>query len=204
MNIHKSLRSTVTAAFCLAGLSGLISAQAAALDPVVDCTPGGLYEPILDPNAVVRTDVDGICLLCGVEDALAVVDRKRSTYATLRTAVGVASNVSLTVTDSSTRYAASSVKPKGAGFVVRSADKVLSLDLLRGATVTTSLNGVDRQSFSVGGPLKLDLLGLLNSQDYFVLGGAATKDFDAVRITFGSAVRALTSLRVYGACVRNN
>lgn len=204
MNIRKNLHSTVTAAFCLAGLSGLISAQAATLDPKVDCNLGALYEPILDPNAVVRADVDGICLLCGVDDALAVVDRKRSTYATLRTAVGVASNVSLTVTDSSTRYAASSVKPKGAGFVVRSADKVLSLDLLRGATVTTSLNGVDRQSFSVGGPLKLDLLGLLNSQDYFILGGAATKDFDAVRITFGSAVRALTSLRVYGACVRNN
>jgi len=203
MNIRKRLNSTAIAAFGLAGLLGAISTPAAALDPKVDCSPGGLYEPILTPNAVVSTDVDGICLLCGVQDALAVVDHKRSTHATLRTTVGVASNVSLTVLDSSTRYVVGPLKPRGAGFIVRNPDQLLSLDLLRGARVTTSLNGVDRQVFSTDGALKLDLVGLLNSQGYYVLGGRATKDFDAVRITFGSVVRALTSLEVYGACVQN-
>lgn len=203
MKLRKYLHASATAAFGLAALLGTISAEAIAANPAADCKPGGPLQPILLPNAVVRGDIDGICLLCSVNDAIAVIDRKRSSYASLSTVAGVASTVSLSVTDTSTRYTARPLRPRQVGFVVRSADKLLSLELLTGAKITTSLNGVDRQAFSVGGPLNLDLVGLLNSQDFFVLGGAATKDFDAVRITLGSGVSLLTSLRVYGACVQS-
>lgn len=203
MNIRKRLYSTVTVAFGLAGLLGAMSAQAALFDPKPDCNFGAAFEPVVLPNAVLGTNISGICLLCRVENASNVIDRKRNTYATLRTPVGVLASVSVSVTDTSTRYIAGPLLPRTVGFVVSNQDQLLSLDLLRGAKVTTSLNGVDRQEFTVNGLLKLDLIGLLNKQDYFVLGGAATKDFDAVRITFGSVVRALSELRVYGACVQS-
>lgn len=184
-------------------LAGVIGADAAAAVSTADCRPGGPLEPMLAPAAVVSTDISGICVLCGIQDATAVVDHQRSSFATLRTAVGVASTVSLGVANTATRYIAGPLLPKRVGFVVRNPDQLLNVDLLRGATVTTSLNGVDRQTFSANGLLKLDLLGLLNSKDLFVLGGVATADFDAVRIRYGSVVRALNALQVYGVCVQN-
>lgn len=203
MKLRKYLHASATAAFGLASVLGMISAEAVAANLAVDCRPGAPFQPIVLPNAAVRSDITGICLLCAVDDALAVIDNRSGNYARLSTVAGVASTVSLTVTDTSTRYVAKPIKPRHIGFVVRSPDQLLSLKLLTGAKITTSLNGVDRQGFTVGGPLGLDLVGLLNSQDYFVLGAAATQDFDAVRITLGSGVRLLTSLRVYGACVQS-
>lgn len=201
--IRKRLYSAVTVAFGLAVLFGAMSAQAALFDPKPDCNFGGAFEPIVLPNAVLSTQISGICLLCGIDNAPNVIDRNRSSFAVLRTTVGVLAGVSLSVTDTSTRYVAAPLLPRRVGFAVRNLDQLLSLDLLRGAKVTTSLNGVDRQEFTVNGLLKLDLFGLLNKQDFFVLGGVATRDFDAVRITFGSVARALTELRVYGACVQS-
>lgn len=203
MNIHKHLRTAAKTLMGAALLAGVISTEAMAVDSMADCRPGGPMEPLLAPAAVVSKDVAGICLLCGVDNPGNVVDRTRSTFATLRTTVGVASAVSLGVTDTATRYIAGPLLPRRVGVVIRNPDSLLTADLLRGATVTTSLNGVDRQTFAVGGLLKLDLLGLLNSKDLALLGGVATADFDAVRITYGSVVRALNSLKVYGVCVQN-
>ena len=203
MIFKKHLRTAAKTLLGTALLAGVIGTEALAVDSMADCRPGGPMEPLLAPAAVVSKDVAGICLLCGVDNAGNVIDRTRSTFATLRTTVGVASAVSLGVTDTTTRYVAGPLQPKRVGFVVRNPDSLLTADLLRGVTVTTSLNGVDRQTFAASGLLKLDLLGLLNSKELALVGGVATADFDAVRISYGSVVRALNNLKVYGVCVQN-
>lgn len=203
MNVQKYLRTATKALLGTALMAGVIGSEALAVDSMADCRPGGPMQPLLAPAAVIKRDVAGLCLLCGVDNPGNVIDRTRSTFATMRTTVGVASAATLAVTDTATRYSAGPLAPKRVGFVIRSPDSLLTADLLRGITVTTSLNGVDRQTFAAAGVLKLDLLGLLNSQDLALVGGVATADFDAVRISYGSVVRALNNLKVYGVCVQN-
>lgn len=187
---------TLFGALALLG-AGAASAQ---VGPLIDCGPGRDFRPITFPVAFVETQTAGLCVLCSVQSPLNVIDLNPLSFATLRTTVGVAANVSLSVSDVSTIYGPG----RRAGFILRNPAQPLSLDLLHRTRITTSKNGIPRQTFAVDGGLRLDLLGLLGQPNLFFLSGVPTQEFDTLTITFGSVARVLTSLQVFSACVANS
>lgn len=176
------------------------------IDPdLLSCGPGRAFEPLtaFADNVSVTAGTTGLCLLCSVTGANNVIDDLDSgpnfqTAALLNAQVGLLSGTFVQVTDNDTIYPAG----RRVGFVVANPDDVLTLDLLSGATITTSLFGAVQETQQVsGGLLGLDLLALLGNDSLQVLLFQTTRPFDTVRLDFSSVLNVLSVVEVYSLCV---
>lgn len=168
----------------------------------IDCTPTSTtYRPIILPNATVAKATAQTCLVCAVTNETNVIDADLTNFATLDTTIGLVDGASVTVNDTATTYPAG----RRVGFVVADpAGALLTLNLLQNATITTVLNGVDQDSSVNSTTLSVDLLGMsvlgTPSAPYF-LSYISNSQFNAVRLSYGSTVGALSTLNAYDVCV---
>ncbi|WP_084197621.1 Ig-like domain-containing protein [Solimonas soli] len=145
------------------------------------------------------------CLGCIVDDENKVIDADPTNYANMVVPVGLlGGNVSLTVSAAGgTVFDASTDAPHTAGFVIgRKANQLLSAELLSQIEVSTLLDGVVQESGTAQSNfLRLTLLGLLGDNQQALVSVDATKNFDAIRLTYNSGVlSALTTTQIYSAC----
>lgn len=164
------------------------------------CNPtSSTYRPIHAPNAKTASATSGLCLLCSVQNEGNVIDADQTNFALMNTTVDLIGATSLTVSDISTIY------PGGrrVGYVVLDPNgTLLTLNVLQNANITTIKNGVDQESSKDSATLSLDLLGSnVTGRVPSLLSFKTTKDFDSVRLDYGSTVSALASLAVLDACV---
>nr|WP_281168643.1 thrombospondin type 3 repeat-containing protein [Gilvimarinus chinensis] len=164
----------------------------------VACAPGKLFEPFIDPNITVYTDVSSVlCVNCGVLNAARIEDSDLNNYATISTPIAVAGTVSLAAEDTASSYTGT----HRVGVVVSVPDNLLDVDLLDNVTVTTYLNGVERESGGASGLLDLQLLGLFNNTDQRLLMMSTSQEFDRIEISKAAVVGLLSNLRVHSMCV---
>lgn len=168
--------------------------------------------------------------LCGVDNPENVVDSDPTTFAHMYAVAGLLFQdyVSLTVKAPST-YAASTGSPRRAGFIVTNpTGSLVKADIVSQFAVTTLKNGIPQQTTDKGvyvtlpgspipgyippidtsyfsdtaAALTVDLLGTrLNGSDAALLSIKATKDFDAVVLTWNvGLLGVLTDRDVFTAC----
>lgn len=82
-----------------------------------------------------------------------------------------------------------------------SPDSPLNLSLLNLVRITTLINGGAQESFVYGSLLGLQLVTLFNDPSRFMLIVNTSNNFDAVEISQGAVVGALSSLDLYAMCV---
>src|SRR5690606_8884704 len=140
-----------------------------------------------------------------LENVQNVISEDITDFATVSLGVGVAESVSISVLNPIGEFPSGSQ----AGFLVRDVNDFLEVGLLDQITVSTYLDGTQVDSFSGGGLLLLQALGLINvdlinepgSEDFSFIGVTTTGDYDEVRLEIGAVVTALNEMEVYGAYV---
>ncbi|EKF54506.1 repeat domain-containing protein [Galbibacter marinus] len=140
-----------------------------------------------------------------LENVQNVISEDITDFATVSLGVGVGESVSISVLNPIGEFPSGSQ----AGFLVRDVNDFLEVGLLDQITVSTYLDGTQVDSFSGGGLLLLQALGLINldlinepgSEDFSFIGVTTTGDYDEVRLEIGAVVTALNEMEVYGAYV---
>ncbi|WP_040474087.1 thrombospondin type 3 repeat-containing protein, partial [Flavobacterium frigoris] len=148
----------------------------------------------------VNTGLAGIaCVGCSVSDTQNVISTSTSDFALISTAVGVASSASIAVKDLVSTYPIGSV----AGFAIEDTGGLLQLDLLNSLEICTYLNGVQQECSTTSNLLNLtaviDIFGTAAGR--YNIGFQTTKSYDEIKISVGSLVSAINSIRVFGAFV---
>lgn len=166
-----------------------------ACDPdVTSCAVGERFEPIITPDAVVGSGINGICVLCSILDEGNVIDGDLNNAASMSVTAGVLAETYIRVTDTSQSYTGDNV----AGFVLEDPSTIIDLTLLDSLTITTLLNDTPQESFSGNSLLALSLLA---GGDKAFVAFDTSADFNQVQIGLGSLVGALNEIEVYSACV---
>lgn len=174
-----------------------------ACDNEFNCT--ATYTPITGTDVVVQTNVNGICLFCGVRNKYDAIDTNPDNAARMSIAVGIGGNVQLRVVDTDTQF----TDDMQIGFVIGDPNNLYSKDLLGNITLTLFSNGAEVASIRDGELLGLDLLGLLDDgrragERVFFSINTTDLDlptgFDAVEIRMAGLLREFASLDVYAAC----
>lgn len=174
------------------------------------CAPGNAYEPLQAPRALLESGIAGVCVLCSVMDAEAVVDEDPATAATLNVPVALAGTAYVSVFDTAR------VHPIGAmvAFSIAGEDDAipLTIALNQNITITTFLNGAEQESTALeeaNVPIALSLLDLPSllftpsvPASRFV-GVKVGEPFDEVRLDFGGGLQVLNALRVLEVCVND-
>lgn len=149
------------------------------------------YPAIIDGA---KSGIGGVaCVACSVNNSQNVIDSDLSNSASIVLAAGLLANGSIAVKDQLTTYVAGTF----AGFDIDNVS-LIGVNLLGGVTITTYLNGVQKET-SGGNLISLQLL----SSSRQVVGFTTTQAFDEVKITVGNfASINLGSTIVYSAVLR--
>ncbi|WP_370305071.1 hypothetical protein [Sinimarinibacterium flocculans] len=174
------------------------------------CAPGNAFEPLRAPRAVLEEGISGLCLLCSVFDAEAVVDADPASFATLNVPLSVAGTAYVSVFDTARTH------PPGtrvAIFVAGEEDLIpVTIALNQQIRMTTFLNGAEQESTSPDEgqvPIVLSLLDLPSllftptNPGPRAVGGQVSKEFDQVRLDFGGGLQVLNALRLFEVCVND-
>ncbi|MGQ0501052.1 MAG: Ig-like domain-containing protein [Panacagrimonas sp.] len=154
---------------------------------------------LLSAGASITGDVNGLCVLCKVDDPAFVIDADPETAAVLRVpvaALGGSASLTATASDGTTF-------PAGmpAGFIVRRpAGGLISAELLTQLSLATLNNGVEVENSTDGIPLRVTLLGLFGDDEAALLSFVPTQPFDALRLKSGGVLSALATTEVSSAC----
>ncbi|WP_331350823.1 hypothetical protein [Cellvibrio sp. UBA7671] len=139
-----------------------------------------------------------LCVGCGVLNANNIIDSSLTNAGTLVTLVGTAAEVYARATHGpATTYTGS----KRVGVIVSAPVGLLDLSILGKIRITTLNNGTQQQTFGLGSAVSLQLLGVFNEPNKYLLLVNTTNNFDSVEISQGAVVGALNSLDVYAMCV---
>ncbi len=150
-----------------------------------------------------RTGTDGLaCVACEVDNSQNVLTQEGSDFALINIVAGVAGSASLSVQDVLLEYPAGT----RAGFVIRDTNDLLEVDLLNSITLTTYLNGLQREQKTASNLLTLEALGLINitpltTNGLYVVAFNTTLSFDEIQITVGSLASVINSIEVYGGYI---
>ncbi|MFD1016579.1 hypothetical protein ACFQ13_11660, partial [Winogradskyella rapida] len=150
-----------------------------------------------------RTGTDGLaCVACEVDNSQNVLTQEGSDFALINIVAGVAGSASLSVQDVLLEYPAGT----RAGFVIRDTNDLLEVDLLNSITLTTYLNGLQREQKTASNLLNLEALGLINitpltTDGLYVVAFNTTLSFDEIQITVGSLASVINSIEVYGGYI---
>jgi hypothetical protein len=168
--------------FC-AGIAPTCSANTNLINPA--------YPVIIDGS---KSGIGGVaCVACSVNNSQNLIDSDLSNSASIVLASGLLATGSIAVKDQVTTYPAGTF----AGFDIDNVS-LIGVNLLGGVTVTTYLNGVQKET-SGGNLVSLQLL----SSSRQVVGFSTTQAFDELKITVGNFVGInLGSTIVYGAVLR--
>ena len=148
-------------------------------------------------NLEVESRTDGLCLPilgCSLSNVPNLIDSNLSNFASAST-TGVGVGHTLRITDTDTDYPAGSY----VGYRIATSDGLLTLEILKGITIRTFLNGNASESFSGNSLL---CLSLLSNPGNYTVGFNTTKSYDAIEIRISSLVGVLNSTSVYYAVVR--
>lgn len=195
--------------------------------PPVACTTGLIGNPgtfeVFDAvlGAVATYSSTGSCLMCPPPTSLAqaidssVAPGNGVIIGTGAMGGGFNHVASLAVTSTNTSFFAG----RRVGFMIQAVTPtLLTLDLLRATTLTTSKNGIIQQTFQGPNPLSpanlgtgalpsnstlaLDVTTLaLIPVSQFYISARTSRDFDTVTINYGGLLRIMSQIRVNGACV---
>ncbi|PHN06874.1 DUF4347 domain-containing protein [Flavilitoribacter nigricans] len=150
------------------------------------------YPTIID-NA--QTEITGVCVGCTIDDPENVISESDADFATISLPLGVAGSGSIAVWDVLTDYAAGTF----AGFNISNANLV-GANLLSGITITTYLDGVERESTAnIGTDLASVNSSLLNGAGNQLIGFITTLSFDEVKIEVSNLLGVLNETQVYNA-----
>lgn len=147
-----------------------------------------------------RTGLSGaVCALCSVDSAWNVLTPSASDHARISLVAGVLTTGSISVRNQVDVYPAGTV----AGFTVKDSNNFLQVNLLTAITITTYLNGVQRESRTAGQLLNLDAIILFIGVGNGVsnVGFTTSKSWNEVRITYSNVLGAISYLDVYSAYV---
>lgn len=165
-------------------------------------------------SATVNSNVQGVCLGCGVQDERNLVDDDLSNAATINKALGlIYTNVEVTVSNTTDEYPADEFGgQRTVGFVIADSKRNfldlklfqnLSIELLKDGGVVAQIS--DSDDFSL---LDLDLLGLIGNNRRYFLSVDTDQAFDAVRLkSEGGLVEVGLSeaqYNLYAACVQTD
>lgn len=174
------------------------------------CAPGGAFEPLRAPRALLESGISGLCLLCSVMDAEAAIDDDPTNFATLNVPVSVAGTAYLSVFDTARTHPPGS---RLAVFVAGEEDAIpVTVALNQQIRITTFLGGEEQESSTPDEgqvPIALSLLDLPSllftptSPAPRAVGGELTKEFDQVRLDFGGGLQVLNALRLFEVCVKD-
>ena len=141
-----------------------------------------------------NTGIGGVaCVACSVSDAGNVIDSDLNNSASIVLTAGILANGSISVKDQVTTYPAGTF----AGFDIENS-ALIGANLLGGATITTYLNGVQRET-SGGNLISLQLL----SASRQIVGFTTTLSFNEIKITVGNFASVnLGTTNVYSAVVK--
>ena len=159
-------------------------------------------------NASVVDSIDGLCLLCSVENTANLVDNADENFATISVPVGLLTGgASVTVnTAPNASYAVPFPAGTTTGFIIgRPAGALVLAEVASQIEVTTLLDGEVSETSGDLTPLRLDLLGLQltdsTADELLSVSLTTTAPFDAIRLRFNSGLAsALSSVQVYNAC----
>jgi uncharacterized protein YjdB len=195
----------------IATVKGPIGSGQRSMSARLTVAPAVCATPLLATDgAVVTHATGGICLFCSVSDDVNVIDAQGTTFATMGVPVGLlGASTSVTVSaGTNPPYAVPFPSTNVPGFIIgRPAGSVVLAELFSQIQVSTLLNGVVQQTSGTTIPLRLDLLGLelTTNSDTALASIAATKPYNAIRLTFNSGLAsALTNVQVYSACAATN
>ncbi|MGQ0698465.1 MAG: Ig-like domain-containing protein [Panacagrimonas sp.] len=152
-------------------------------------------------GATVTSEVNGLCVGCGVDDPAFAIDALPLTAATIRVPLALlGGSASLTAT-----AAVGDTFPGGqpAGFIVRRpAGLLLTAELLSQLSISTLNNGLVRETSREDViVLRVTLLGILGEDEAALVSFTPTLPFDALRLELNSGVAsALTLTQVASAC----
>ena len=163
----------------------------------------GTYPVVINNERTGAGGLAGVTLLNStIENAWNVIDANTSNYATISTAVGVASTGTISVQNPVDTYPVGSF----AGFVVEDLNSLLQLDLLSNIRIRTFNDGVLQEDRGAGNLINLGLLGINiigSGGNVFNVGFTTTRPFDEIQLVYSNLVNLNLSngLRVYGAVV---
>ena len=141
----------------------------------------------------VNTGVSGISVGSGVSNVENAISSSDTDYATINSTIAVGATASIAIKDQLTDYPAGTY----AGFEISNSN-LLNLSVLGRLTISTYLNGVERETFS--GNNLLAGVSLLDSGGRFKVGFVSTQVFDEVKLSIDQSVGVtLGETRVYGA-----
>ena len=146
------------------------------------------YPVIINP---VNTGVSGISVGSGVSNVENAISSSDTDYATINSTIAVGATASIAIKDQLTDYPAGTY----AGFEISNSN-LLNLSVLGRLTISTYLNGVERETFS--GNNLLAGVSLLDSGGRFKVGFVSTQVFDEVKLSIDQSVGVtLGETRVY-------
>ncbi|PHN05644.1 hypothetical protein CRP01_14260 [Flavilitoribacter nigricans DSM 23189 = NBRC 102662] len=147
-----------------------------------------------------RTDITALaCALCEVDNISNVVDGNLNNFTTIRLTAGVIGSASISIKNVATIAGGYEV-----GFGLGGGVELLTADVLQDLTLTTYLNGTQRESFTASNSL-VDIT-LLGSSGIGLLSFRTSISFDEVQLTVSAPVTAnvLSELEVYYGFIRSD
>ncbi|WP_448633110.1 Ig-like domain-containing protein [Pedobacter panaciterrae] len=168
--------------------SGCVSSSRVAVKVTVTSGP---VNPNCNAATAQQSGIDGLCLLCGVDNPGASTDANATNFTSIHLAVGVGATGYQRLIFASAGSATDSIR-----LDLETPTGLADVSVLGGATVTV-LNGT---SVVNSYPLNSSLLKLkLLSGNRFKATVPAGGIYDRVEIRFGALVSALDNLNIYGA-----
>jgi len=147
-----------------------------------------------------NTGYSGVaCVSCVLNNAENILSNSTSDYATVDLTAGLLSVSTISVQDILTTY------PSGyfAGFEIENSN-ILGVDLLDGITITTYLNGTQKESNTGGGNLLSISSSLLSGSGRTSIGFLTTEAFNEVEIKFSNILSVnLGETRIYNLIIQN-
>lgn len=145
-----------------------------------------------------RTGYTGlVCGLTNIDNAMGLISGEANNPATITLPVTVGCEGAISVKSYETLFPAGSK----AGFVIKTENDFLQLDLLPSITIQTYRNDTLVNNLTLSSLLNIELLGILSSVRTYRVFLRATEPFDEVRIAMSSLGSALNPVLVHNSFV---
>lgn len=145
-----------------------------------------------------RTGYTGlVCGLTNISNAMGVISGEANNPATISLPVSVGCEGAISVKSYEMLFPAGS----RAGFVIKTENDFLQLDLLPSITIQTYRNDTLVNNLTLSSLLNIELLGILSNERTYRVFLRATEPFDEVRIAMSSLASALNPVLVHNSFV---
>jgi hypothetical protein len=145
-----------------------------------------------------RTGYSGLaCVLSGIDSPQEVINGDEEEHATIVLPATVGCEGAISVKAYETAFPAGSK----AGFIIKTANDFLQVDLLPAITLETYRNDTLINNLTLSSLLNIELLGILSNERTYKVFLKTTESFDEVRISINSLVSIANPILVYNAFV---